>query len=355
MAPSIAIEATGKLFEDDKATEGTPEPLNENGQYKREIVWRNVIYIIYFHAAAVYGTYLLMSASIKTMLFAVFIFVVSGLGVTCGAHRLYAHRTFKATTPLKILLIIMNCMAFEDSIYEWVRNHRVHHKFTETTADPHDSRRGFFFSHVGWLMVRKHPDVKRKGQTVDVSDLEKDKLIMFQKRYYHILMPIWTFIIPSVIPVLAWGESWNNAYHIVGILRYTYLSNMVWLVNSAAHIYGMKPYDKNINPRENKTVAFLTLGEGWHNYHHVFPWDYRSSELGFYRYNFTTRFIDFFAKIGWAYDLKYVSHDMVQKRAIRTGDGSYTHPDITVWGWSDKDLPPEQKNSTTILHKKIKN
>ncbi|XP_039298699.1 acyl-CoA Delta(11) desaturase [Nilaparvata lugens] len=350
MSPKSEYQCTGKLFEDDFAEEISPAPLKKEEEYKQEIVWKNVGYIVYFHVAALYGLYLIFtSGKIETFLFSVFLFIFSGLGITCGAHRLYAHRSFKATTPLKILFMIMNSMAFEDSIYEWVRNHRVHHKFTETTADPHDSRRGFFFSHCGWLMIRKHPDVKRKGQTVDVSDLEQDSVIMFQKKYYKYLMPFFTFFVPTIIPVLFWGESLNNAFHIAGMFRYTYLTNMVWLVNSAAHIYGMRPYDKNINPRENRLVAFLTLGEGWHNYHHVFPWDYRSSELGLFRYNFTTRFIDWMGQIGWAYDMKSVSRDIIQKRAKRTGDGSYYKP---VWGWDDQDLSSEIKKDAFIRFSK---
>lgn len=59
---------------------------------------------------------------------------------------------------------------------------RVHHKFTDTDADPHNSCRGLFFSHIGWLLVKKHPDVKRKGSTIDMSDLERDPIVMFQKK-----------------------------------------------------------------------------------------------------------------------------------------------------------------------------
>ena len=102
-----------------------------------------------------------------------------------------------------------------------------------------------------------------------------------------------------------------------------------------------------INPSENKGVAIMALGEGWHNYHHVFPWDYKTAELGDYSANTTTAFIDFFSKIGWAYDLKTVSNDMIKRRAQRTGDGS--HP---VWGWNDKDLPTEDVHEAIIMNKK---
>lgn len=104
------------------------------------------------------------------------------MGITAGAHRLWAHRTYEAKLPLRILLMIMQTTALQNDIHEWTRDHRVHHKFTETDADPHNAKRGFFFSHIGWLMVRKHKDVLIKGKTVDLSDLEADPVVMFQKR-----------------------------------------------------------------------------------------------------------------------------------------------------------------------------
>lgn len=104
-------------------------------------------------------------------------------------------------------------------------------------------------------------------------------------------------------------------------------------------------------------MAFLALGEGWHNYHHVFPWDYKTAELGNYRLNMTTAFIDFFAKIGWAYDLKTVSEEIIEKRVKRTGDGSHTvwgseHKEAeNVWGWDDKDMPEEDRLDAKITHR----
>lgn len=95
------------------------------------------------------------------------------------------------------------------------------------------------------------------------------------------------------------------------------------------------------------SVAILAFGEGWHNYHHVFPWDYKTAEFGQYSMNFTTAFIDFFAKIGWAYDMKTVSADIIKKRVKRTGDGSHE-----IWGWGDKDQPKEEMDSAVIINKK---
>jgi len=158
-------------------------------------------------------------------------------------------------------------------------------------------------------------------------------------------MPFMCFVLPTVIPVYMWNETWTNAFFISTVLRYVFTLNMTWLVNSAAHMFGGKPYDKFINPAQNKMVSIMALGEGWHNYHHTFPWDYKTAELGNYRFNFTTAFIDFFAKIGWAYDLKRVSTEVIRQRVERTGDGSHE-----VWGWGDKDQPQEERDGAILMY-----
>jgi len=86
-------------------------------------------------------------------------------------------------------------------------------------------------------------------------------------------------------------------------------------------------------------VSLAALGEGWHNYHHVFPYDYRTGELG-RPLNPSTSLIDAFARLGWAYDLKAVPAALVKRRAARTGDGSH-RPDL--WGWGDKEMPQEEQ------------
>uniref|UniRef100_A0A1A8RT96 stearoyl-CoA 9-desaturase n=1 Tax=Nothobranchius rachovii TaxID=451742 RepID=A0A1A8RT96_9TELE len=243
----------------------------------RIIVWRNVIMMSLLHLGAVYGIFLIPSAAPLTLLWSVLCFLISALGITAGAHRLWSHRTYKASLPLRIFLAFANSMAFENDIFEWARDHRVHHKYSETDADPHNARRGFFFAHIGWLLVRKHPDVIEKGRKLELTDLLSDKVVMFQRS---------------------------------------------WLVNSAAHMWGNRPYDKSINPRENRFVTFSAIGEGFHNYHHTFPYDYATSEYGC-KLNLTTCFIDFMCFLGLAWDCKRVSREAVLSRIQRTGDGSH--------------------------------
>ncbi|XP_033329806.1 acyl-CoA Delta-9 desaturase [Megalopta genalis] len=334
---------------------------SQQPKYKWDIVWRNVIAFTYLHCGSLYAMYLLIFHEVSpyTFIWGLSLGMISAVGVTGGAHRLWAHRAYKAKWPLRVILMILQTIAFQNHIYEWARDHRVHHKFTDTDADPHNAQRGFFFSHIGWLMLRKHPDVIKKGATIDMSDLEQDPVVVWQRRLYIILMPLFSFIIPTWIPIYFWKEAPLTAWYAT-VWRYTFTLNGTWLVNSAAHIWGMKPYDKTIGPTENRAVALIAIGEGWHNYHHVFPWDYKASELGDYTLNATTAVIDLFSKIGWAYDMKTVPAEIVKKRAMRTGDGSiyengqlthtHSHEDA-IWGWGDKDMEPDEIKTAEVYNK----
>ncbi|XP_059047394.1 acyl-CoA Delta-9 desaturase-like [Achroia grisella] len=321
MAPRGVIKRPYVLFENDyvENIENTVAPSANDR--KMDIVWPNIIIIVAAHIGAVYGAYLFIGhVYMWTRVLAYILYLLSGLGITAGVHRLWSHRSYKARFPLRVALALFNTIAFQYPVLKWARDHRVHHKYSETDADPHNATRGFFFSHVGWLLVRKHPEVIAKGRTIDLSDLYADPVLRFQNKHYMKIMLMTCFILPTYIPTL-WGESAWNAFFVCGIFRFIFGMHLTWLINSAAHKWGNRPYDKNINPAEIKPVSLLVFGEGYHNYHHTFPWDYKTSELGS-PFNFTKLFIDTMAKLGLAYDLKTVSPEVVAKRKMRTGDGS---------------------------------
>ena len=117
----------------------------------------------------------------------------------------------------------------------------MHHKFSETDADPHNATRGFFFAHVGWLLVKKHPDVIEKGKGVDCSDIWADPIVRFQRRFYLPLVAFCCFFLPTYVPYTFWGETRWNAFFICAMFRYAWTLNMTWLVNSAAHMWGRQP------------------------------------------------------------------------------------------------------------------
>ncbi|XP_013164746.1 PREDICTED: acyl-CoA Delta(11) desaturase-like [Papilio xuthus] len=297
---------------------------------KYQIVYRNILTFGYAHLTALYGLYLACTeATWSTIIFSYILFALAAIGITAGAHRLWTHRAYKAKLPLQIILVVLNSLAFQNTAIDWVRDHRLHHRYSDTDADPHNATRGFFYSHIGWLLVRKHEEVKRRGKFIDMSDIYANPVLCFQRKYAIPFIGTICFVLPTIIPMYFFGESLKTAW-CIAVLRYVLNLHIAFLVNSAAHIWGNKPYDRTIKPVQSLPVSFVAFGEGFHNYHHVFPWDYRTAELGNNYLNLTTIFIDFFAKIGWAYDLKSVNDDMIKSRSDRTGDGT------NMWGFGDK-------------------
>jgi stearoyl-CoA desaturase (delta-9 desaturase) len=197
----------------------------------------------------------------------------------------------------------------------------MHHKYTETDADPHNASRGFIFSHCGWLMCRKHAEVKEKGKNIDLSDLFNDPVCSIQRKFYLPSVVLLCFFLPTFVPWYFWNENGWTAFFICALFRYTAVLNITWTVNSIAHLWGNKPYDSRIWSAENLFVTTGACGEGYHNFHHVFPSDYSTSEY-IWRVNLTTFFIDVMAAIGLAYDRKKTSKETVKRRMERTGDGT---------------------------------
>nr|XP_049692882.1 acyl-CoA Delta-9 desaturase-like [Helicoverpa armigera] len=292
--------------------------------YKHTVVWKNVIGFVILHVLALWGLLILVTGGIgiNTFIWAVFVTYIVAEGITTGAHRYFTHRTFKATPLCRAILLTLQTLAGQNCMFIWCRDHRLHHRYSDTDGDPHNSKRGFFFCHMGWLMHKKHPYVIELGRTIDMSDLQADWMVMFQKKYYYPLYLLVAIFIPMYLPVYFFRENWWNSLLVCYFLRYVISLHSTWFVNSIAHLYGTRPYDKNLQPVESWFVSVVTFGEGWHNYHHAFPWDYKAAELSNY-INHSATFIEFLEKIGLAYDLKTASPEMVLNRIVRTGDGSH--------------------------------
>uniref|UniRef100_A0AC34RIW1 Fatty acid desaturase domain-containing protein n=2 Tax=Panagrolaimus sp. JU765 TaxID=591449 RepID=A0AC34RIW1_9BILA len=300
------FEITKKLNEEAKKT-----------NFKPQYVWRNIILFTALHVGALIGFYqFLFVAKWQTVLWSIFGWAFSGLGITAGAHRLWSHKSYKARLPLRIMLMLADSMAFQNDVIEWSRDHRCHHKWTDTDADPHNVNRGFFFSHVGWLLQKKHPKITEMGKKLDLSDLFADPVLAFQRKYYLPISVIMCFLFPTAFAVYAWGEAPIVAFYVAGVFRYAWTLNATWCINSVSHMFGYKPYDVNISPVESTWTTITALGEGGHNYHHTFPQDYRTSEMPLMM-NLTKGFIDVCALIGLAYDRKSVADEVIRRQKAK--------------------------------------
>lgn len=275
--------------------------------------WFQMFFMGVTHACALYALFVVVPSGRvmwQTYVEAAVLLFLSGLGVTAGAHRLWSHRSYSAAWPLRLFLMLCQATSFQRSVYSWATNHRVHHKHSDSEADPHNVNRGFFYSHIGWLFVKRNAAYEAALAQLDASDLWDDPIVRFQ----HVVDSIGSlsffsqtmcFPVPAFVAHYGWGEDFWVAYFIAGHLRFVMSLHATFCVNSFAHMYGMRPYDAAIPPAENRWVSYVAIGEGWHNYHHKFPYDYATSEFGHtQQFNPTKLFIDMCDWLGLAWDRK---------------------------------------------------
>lgn len=148
---------------------------------------------------------------------------------------------------------------FQRHVHAWALDHRVHHKYSETDADPHNAKRGFWFSHVGWLVLTPHPEVVAKRAVVDMSDLDNDPIVVWQKRLYVPLFALLVIAIPVGVPWYFWNETLWNSFWVNFNFRFCVTLNIAFFVNSVAHMWGQKPYDRYVMETNLIVVAYIVF------------------------------------------------------------------------------------------------
>ena len=241
--------------------------------------------------------------------------IISALGrPNCyiGYHRLWAHRSYAASRPLQYIFAALGGGAVEGSIRWWSRDHRAHHRFTDTEKDPYSVRKGLMYAHLGWMILKQNP--KRIGRT-DITDLNSDKLVRMQHKYYGLVALVMGFLVPAAIAGVVWGD-WRGGLYYAGICRLIFVHHATFCVNSLAHWLGDQPFDDRHSPRDHIFTAFVTLGEGYHNYHHSYPSDYRNA-IEWWQYDPTKWLIQACFYLGLASGLKEFSNNEIQKGKLQ--------------------------------------
>lgn len=203
--------------------------------------------------------------------FAVLLYA-NGLAITTGYHRLWSHKTYDAHWTVRLVLMLFGSMALQNSVLHWAANHRMHHQHVDDNErDPYSAGRGLWFSHIGW-MLRSYPSGEADLDTV--RDLQKDPIVAFQHRHY---LKIALGLNVGLPLALGWlhGDLWG-VFLLAGVLRLVVSHHFTFLINSAAHAFGRQPYSDEHSARDNGWLAFLTYGEGYHNFHHQFAHDFRN-------------------------------------------------------------------------------
>ncbi|MBY8964629.1 fatty acid desaturase [Algiphilus sp.] len=241
------------------------------------------------------------------------LFWLTGISITAGYHRYWAHRSYRARAPLRWFLMLFGGMALQNSILVWASMHRVHHRHVDDTeSDPYSIKRGFWFAHMGW-MLRDYPsgDIDTSG----ARDLESDPLVAFQHRYYVPLAVGMNLLVPGLIGALH-GDIIGGLL-IAGALRLVLVHQITFFINSLAHYWGKRPFTRANTARDNGVIALLTFGEGYHNFHHLFQWDYRNG-IRWWQFDPTKWLIAGAARVGLASDLKRVPEFKIQRALLET-------------------------------------
>jgi len=246
---------------------------------------------------------------------AVVLFVVlqwfGGLSITAGYHRLWSHRTYNAHWAVRLFFMVFGAMSLQNSILIWSSQHRTHHRFVDDVdKDPYSAKRGFWFSHMGWIL-RDYPS--GVNDFSNARDLERDPMVMFQHRYY---LPLTIFMNTAFPLLLGWavGDIWG-VFLLAGLLRLVINHHCTWFINSLAHMWGSQPYTDENTARDNGALAFFTFGEGYHNFHHIFQNDYRNG-IHWWQWDPTKWLINAMSWTGLASNLKTVPELWIQRAEL---------------------------------------
>lgn len=245
------------------------------------------------------------------LLFVLFV-AWNGLSITAGYHRLWSHRAYQAHPLVRFFFALGGALSVQNSIKQWCSDHRNHHRYVDDPdTDPYSARRGFWFSHIGW-MLRDYPSGGTDFRNIE--DLEKDRVVNWQHRHYWILALLLNVGLPVAIGAVL-GDV-VGALLLLGFVRLVFCHHTTFLINSLAHYWGKQPYSDNNSSRDNPIIALLTFGEGFHNFHHTFEWDYRNG-IRWYHFDPTKWLIRMlsWAKLTWG--LKQVAPEKVEKSLVR--------------------------------------
>ena len=226
-------------------------------------------------------------------------YVATGLSITLGYHRLFSHRAFVASRPVRALTLLLGSGAFENSCLEWAGEHRRHHDEEDRDAGAHDGRRGLLATLVSPGLIKLKPVLP----FTNVADLEADPLVMAQYRHVHLLGALVSFGAPFAAGYAQGGPDMAWAMLLVaGVLRVTAMRLCAFLIHRVCHSLGRRPYSASTSGRDNALCALFTFGEGYHNFHHAFQRDYRNG-VKWWQFDPTKWLIRALALVGLARDL----------------------------------------------------
>jgi stearoyl-CoA desaturase (Delta-9 desaturase) len=295
------------ILRSEKASEVATAPKS----FASKVNWIPAIFIVLTPLLWLYGA-LTTALMWQTLVLAIITYFIAGLGITVGYHRLFAHRAYEVGPVTRFFILMAGTSAFEGSCLWWSRDHRAHHRYVDTDKDPYNAQRGFFYAHMGWVLQKQDRTKIGKADTVD---LDADPLLKWQDRFFLPLATLTGILIPTCIAGFGWGD-WRGGFFFGSVARSVFVMQSTFCVNSVAHWFGDHTFTDEHTPRDSWFVSLLTLGEGYHNFHHEFPYDYRNGVKN-YAYDPSKWTIWVLGKLGLAYNLKRFPENEIKKGELQ--------------------------------------
>jgi stearoyl-CoA desaturase (delta-9 desaturase) len=276
---------------------------------KKQIDWTNVFFltltpIVAIILSSIYFYYYKLNWP-QVFLF-IFFYLITGISITGGYHRLFSHHTYQTNNFIKLIYLVFGAGAFQNSALKWSHDHRIHHRHVDHEKDPYNINKGFFYAHIGWIFY--------KDENVDLDhypkDLLHDKLVMWQHRNYFLIAITSGLLLPALMGHFIGSALGGLA--LSGFVRLVFVHHCTFFINSLCHVVGTRPYTEENTARDSFILAFFTYGEGYHNYHHHFPSDFRNG-IHWYQFDPTKWLILSLSFIGFAKNLKKVPEKIIQQ------------------------------------------
>ena len=279
---------------------------------KPAILWLNLLVFSITFLIAIIGVPLyayFIGFEVSTIVATVIATGFCGMSITAGYHRLWSHKAYEANAVVRFIFALGGAFSVQNSILHWSSDHRKHHRYVDDNEkDPYSAKRGFWFSHIGWMLREYQQDTVNDYD--NVRDLQRDKIVMWQHKHYLQLLLLMNFGVPLAFGLIT-GHVWESLL-LVGVLRLVISHHVTFFINSLAHMWGKQPYSDQNTAKDNPIVAFLTYGEGYHNYHHAFQYDYRNA-IKWWQFDPTKWLIKTMSWLKLAKNLKKVPEEKVAK------------------------------------------
>ena len=275
-----------------------------------------------------------------------FMYLASGLSITAGYHRLFSHRSHSASWPLRLFYAIFGAAAFQNSAIKWCSDHRRHHLKTDSEEDPYSILKGFFWAHMGWVMISE-----KEQRIENVEDLQSDPILLWQDKHIFKIGGFAGIILPGLVGILLIGGVSGFLGGLIwgGLLRLVIVHHGTFLINSGAHYWGKQNYSTKNTSRDSPILSLLTFGEGYHNFHHTFQADYRNGHK-WYHWDPTKWWIRFFSIIKITKNLHKIPSWTIEDAKMKT---SFEHKDKKVIDSTNKDDFKKRLDECTLQMRTI--